>query len=167
MQKNSYVDELGHTWTYGEFFLPGFGKFGYNNSNASKFFPKTKEEAVKGGYWWNEEIEQNIIATIHGDKLPEKINEVDDSILNEVISCVTCDKKYKIVSLELDLLRKMNLPLPHSCPQCRQNKRLERLNMPKLYNRNCMKCNTDIYTPYAPGRSEIVYCVKCYQQEFS
>ena len=32
--------------------------------------------------------------------------------------------------------------------------------------RACMKCNDLIKTSYALNRPEIVYCVKCYQQEF-
>lgn len=167
MQKNPYSDELGRAWTYGDFFLPGFSKYPYNNSNAYKFFPKTKEEAIKLGYFWNDEVKQDFQETISGDKLPETMSQTNDSILNEVISCITCARKYKIITLEFDLLRKMGLPIPHECPRCRENTKFNRLTRPKLYNRNCAKCSVDIYTPYAPERPEIVYCVKCYQQEFA
>ena len=73
--------------------------------------------------------------------------------------------RYKIIAIEYELLRKMNLPIPRECPKCRENKRFSRMTMPGLYNRNCAKCNTEVRTPYAPGRPEIVYCEKCYQQE--
>ena len=166
MKKNPYVDDQGRIWSYGEFFGVGFGKFAYNNSNASKFFPKTKEEALAAGYTWNDEIEQQGEATMSGGSLPETISEVTESILTEVISCVTCDRKYKIASLEFDLLRKMNIPLPDRCLKCRENARFAKLQMPRLYDRTCMKCEKDIRTSYAPERSEIVYCETCYQQEF-
>ena len=165
MKINPYVDELGRIWSYGEFFQPGFGKFAYNNSNAYKFFPKTKEEILKLGYTWNEEVEQVAVATLKGENLPETIGEVDESILEEVIACVGCGRKYKIMSLEFDLLRKMNLPLPRECPKCRENERFARLNPIKLYDRNCAKCEIEVRTPYAPDRPEIIYCEKCYQQE--
>jgi len=166
MKKNSYIDEQGRAWTYGEYFGAGFNKFAYNNSNANKFFPKTKEEALKCGYTWNDEEEQQGNATLSGNNLPETISEVDESILNEVISCTTCERKYKIASLEFDLLRKMNIPLPTRCLKCREKSRFEKLQMPGLYDRECMKCSKPIRTSYAPDRPEIVYCVKCYQQEF-
>ena len=165
MKKNPYIDEYGRAWYYGEFFTPGFGKFAYNNSNANKFFPKTKAEALKLGYFWNDEVEQTAEATISGENLPETISLVDEKILNEVISCISCDKKYKILPIEFDLLRKMVLPIPHNCPKCRESSRYGRLEKPGLYHRNCAKCNANIYTPYAPSRPEIVYCEKCYQQE--
>ena len=167
MKKNPYVDKLGRVWTYGEFFQPGFSKFAYNNSNAYKFFPKTKEEALKCGYSWNDEEEKQADATMSGNNLPETIKEVDESILKEVISCTTCERKYKIASLEFDLLRKMKMPLPTRCLKCREKSHFNKLQMPKLYNRECMKCGKDIRTSYAPDRLEIVYCEKCYQQEFA
>jgi len=167
MKKNPYKDENGRIWPYGEFFQPGFGKFAYNNSSAFKFFPKTKEEALKGGYTWNNEVEKQAEATISGNDLPETIAEVDESILKEVISCTTCDRKYKIASLEFNLLRKMNLPLPTRCLRCRENARFAKMQMPRLYDRECMKCKNPIRTSYAPDRPEIIYCEKCYQQEFA
>ena len=148
-------------------FQPGFGKFAYNNSTAYKFFQKTKEEVLKCGYFWNEEVEQQTDATISGKDLPETIKEVSESILKEIISCTTCERRYKIAILEFDLLRKMNLPLPTRCLKCRENARFAKLQMPKLYDRNCAKCKNPIRTSYAPDRPEIVYCVKCYQQEFA
>jgi len=166
MKKNPYIDELGRTWAYGEFFQPGFSKFAYNNSNASKFFPKTREEALKLGYTWNDEVEQQEEATILGNNLPETVKEVDESILNEIISCTICDRKYKIASLEFDLLRKMNMPPPARCLKCREKSCFDKLQMPKLYDRECLKCGRTIRTSYALERPEIVYCEKCYQQEF-
>src|SRR3990167_7706198 len=71
MKNNPYVDELGRSWPYGEF--PGvlFSKFAYNNSNANKFFPKTREEALSSGYKWNDEVEKQVEATISGSDLPQ------------------------------------------------------------------------------------------------
>ncbi len=167
MKKNPYLNKQGRTYPYGEFFPPEFSKFAYNSSTAYKFFPKTKKEALALGYTWNEEIEQQAEATVAGSDLPETIKEVNESILKEVISCTACDKKYKIANLEFDLLRKMNIPLPDRCLKCREKARFNKLQMPKLYDRQCIKCGDPIRTSYAPERLEIVHCVKCYQQEFA
>ena len=166
MKKNPYGDENGRKWPYGEFFGIGFGKHGYNHSNAMRFFPKTKEEALKEGYSWNDEENPSAVATIKAAVLPHTISETTDSILNEVIECASCKRSYKIVKGELDLLRKMELPVPHECPKCRENKRFARMTRPKLYHRKCNKCGEAIYTPYAPEDPRIVYCVKDYQAEF-
>ena len=69
----------------------------------------------------------------------------------------------------------MNLPLPRLCPNCRHYQRINLRNPLKLWNRTCMcnkkhahhegQCEVEFKTSYAPDRSEIVYCEKCYQQE--
>lgn len=166
MKACPYIDRLGRKFYYGEFFPLEFSRFFYNKSNAMRFIPKTKEQAIKEGYMWDEREESVYQITISADSLPDTLLDTSEDILKEIIGCENCGKGYKIVKGELDLLRKMNLPVPHECPKCRENKRFDRLNKPKLYDRNCMKCNVDIYTPYAKDRPEIVYCVKCYQQEF-
>jgi len=109
--------------------------------------------------------EQSIVATIAGDKIPETNQETDESILNEVISCIDCKRKYKIIKLEFDLLKKMGLPPPRRCPRCRESTRFKRLNPIALYDRTCDKCKKEIRTPYSPERPEIIYCEQCYQQE--
>ncbi len=97
--------------------------------------------------------------------LPTKISETPETITDEVISCVECKRGYKIGNLEFNLLKKMNIPVPHSCPQCRSKSHFSRLNPIRLWKRNCAKCNKEINTAFAPERTEIVYCEKCYQLE--
>jgi len=167
MKVNPYVDKLGRKYYYGEFFPPEFSKFSYNKSMAMRFFQKTKTEAFKEGYTWSDVENPTYLTTIKSKELPDTIKTTPNSVLEEVIECSNCTRAYRIVQGELALLRKMNLPIPHECPKCRENKRFERMTKPKMYNRNCAKCNTDIYTPYAPESPNIVYCVKCYQQEFT
>ena len=166
MKKNPYVDKLGRKFFYGEFFPPEMSKFPYNKSNSMRLFPKTKEQALFEGYTWNDEENPTIQSTIKAPELPDTINKTTDSILEEIIECLSCGRGYKIVQGELDLLRKMGLPVPHECPKCRENRRFDRMNKPGMHHRNCNKCKKEIYTPYAPTRPEIVYCVKCYQGEF-
>ncbi len=167
MKVNPYVDKLGRKFYYGEFFPPEMSKFPYNHSNAMKFFPKTKEEVLAQGYLWDDSENPTFSTTIKSEDLPDAIKDTPETILNEVIKCSNCARSYKIVQGELNLLRKMNLPIPHECPKCRENKRFARMTKPGMYHRTCDKCNKNIYTPYAPGRPEIVYCVQCYQGEFA
>ena len=166
MKKNPCVDELGRNWGYGEFFSWGFGNFAYNKSNAMRFFPKTKDEAILQGYSWDDTENPSATCTLKAQDLPETIKETNVSILEEIIECALCKRGYKIISGELDLLRKLDLPVPRECPKCREDVRFARENKPGMYHRTCDKCKKEIYTPYAPDRPEIVYCVQCYQAEF-
>jgi CxxC-x17-CxxC domain-containing protein len=165
MRVRPYMDERGKSYLYGEFFPPEFSAFAYNTSNASKFFPKTEQEALTGGYFWHNELEQQVEATTTGDALPETIDEVTDAVMQEAIACTTCSRKYRIASLELSILRKLHMPLPDRCPKCREASRFAQMNPPRLYERTCANCNKPITTAFAPDRSETVYCVECYQKE--
>ncbi len=165
MIRNPYVDSLGRTWKYGEFLPYELSPFTYNQTIALAFFPKNKEEILKEGIRWHEAEENEYIITIQAKDLPDSIQNTDESILKEVIACETCGKAYKILQGELDLLRRFSLPIYHHCSTCRRNALFFRTNLPRLYNRNCMKCNKQINTSYAPDRPEIVYCEQCYQAE--
>ena len=156
MKINTYIDEKGKIWSYGEFFKPGFSKFPYNKSNAMKFFPKTKEEVLAMNYSWDDTESPSSKATMTPYNVPDKIHDTLDSIVEEILECSNCSRGYKIVMGELFLLRKMNLPVPHECPKCREAKRFEKQNKPGMYNRTCDKCRVNIYTPYEPSRPEIV-----------
>ena len=74
--------------------------------------------------------------------------------------------------------KKMDVPVPLFCPECRHVTRLKKRGPNKLWHRKCMKeeCQNEFETSYAPDpryaegsgearRPEIVYCEKCYQQE--
>jgi hypothetical protein len=165
MKVHPYVDRLGRKFFYGEFFSVEFSKFTYNKSNAMRFFPKTREEAIKEGYGWDDTETPVGKSTMKASSLPETIKETNVSILKEAIECMSCSRPYNIASGELDLLRKFELPIPHECPKCRENKRIASLTKPKLYDCECKKCGKQVKTPYAPERPEIIYCEKCYQQE--
>ena len=166
MKKNPYVDEQGRIWTYGETFPLKQSLFGYNETTAMKFFPKTKVEALAMGLKWYDGEQAEHKTTIEAQNLPEKIADTTEAILNEVIKCMECNRGYKVGQLEFTLLQKMGVPVPHSCPQCRMKNHFAKLNPIKLWQRNCAKCNAIVTTAFAPERPEVIYCEKCYQGEF-
>ena len=119
------------------------------------------------GYTWDDKENPSPEATIKSSDLPDTINETGELILKEVIECSNCSRSYKIVQGELNLLRKMGLPVPRECPKCRENARFARMTKPGMHHRDCNKCGINIYTPYSKEDPRIVYCVKCYQAEFA
>ena len=167
MKKNPYLDRLGRVWSYVEFFSPGFGKFAYNKSNAGKFMPKNKRGALDQGYFWDDTQNPTTKCTIQTGTLPQTIKETDDKVLEEIIECSSCKRGYKIIQGELELLHKLELPLPRECPKCREDQRFALENKPGMHHRNCAKCGEKIYTPYPPEDPRIVYCVKDYQALFA
>ncbi|MEK7635798.1 MAG: hypothetical protein AAB405_01765 [Patescibacteria group bacterium] len=203
MNNMPYTDKQGSIYKYGEFFPLELSSFCYNETMAEESFLLTKEQAINKGYVWKDSEERNIQITLKSEDLPDHIKDVNDSITNETIECQhnshppaggcneQCTQAFKIIQPELDFYRKMNLPLPRLCPNCRHYQRLKQRNPLKLWKRQC-QCqgiegknpnNTNIYqntinhfhnqdhcpnefeTTYSPERPEIVYCEKCYQAE--
>ena len=142
--------------------------FGYNETLAQEYYPMTKEEAVKKGFNWQDTTSGTYEKeTINKEKMPNTIGEVSENILNEILVCEDCEKNFKITKSEFDFYKRMGIPLPRKDFECRHKERMSKRNPRKLWHRKCMKkgCQNEFETSYAPNRSEIIYCERCYQQE--
>lgn len=149
------------TTEWGKFFPKLLSCFGYNESAAFQHYPLTKEQALKAGYQWKE---KDILNRYHGSdaKIPDNIKDVVYEITKQILVCQSCKKNYRIISQELGFYRKMNIPVPKICPDCRSNIRLSLRNPRRLWNRNCAKCALQLETTYDPERPETIYCEDCY-----
>ncbi len=183
MKEIPYVDSFGRIYRYGEFFPHEISPFSYNESIAQEYYPVSKEEAIKQGYPWQEEDARNYKVDIENKDIPDSIQDVAEDIINKVIACEhggmckeQCTEAFKIVPEEFKFYKRMSLPLPRLCPNCRHYKRINQRNPLKLWDRGCMckkdnhfhgneNCQIKFKTSYAPERPEMVYCEKCYQQE--
>lgn len=183
MNANPYVDKTGRVFKYGEFFPIEVSPWSYNETSAQEFFPITKDEANKRGYPWKEENIKNFIITILPENIPDVIDDVEESILNEVLGCLhagkckqQCNTAFRLTDYELKFYKKHNIPIPILCPNCRYYERYKVMPALNLWGRNCMcdreghfhgenKCEIKFQTSYAPDRPEIIYCERCYQQE--
>ena len=163
MKNNPYIDKNGRVYGFGEFFPFEFSSYGYNETMAHQYFPLDEEQIKTQGFNYFKGDTNQYNHTIESKDLPDKLSDFNDN-LQEVIKC-ECGRCYQIIQGELNILKKLNLPIPHKCPECRRLDRFTKVLPPKIYDRKCSKCSTDIKTSYAPDRSEIVYCEKCYQEE--
>ena len=167
MQDLPYTDLLGREYKYGEFFPSDFSPLAYNESLAQDYVPLSREDAKKNGFVWRESNAREFQTTIVASDLLDSIDDVKEDIVNEIIACEDCKKAYRIVRIELQFYKRIGLPLPHKCHNCRFLDRYEFINKPKLYHRKCMNkdCQNEFETSYSPERLEIIYCEQCYNKE--
>jgi len=174
MDDMPFTDSKGIIYNYGEFFPSELSPFCYNETIAQEYFPLTKDEAFRRGYQWKEREERNYQIDIKSENISNNIKDVTNDILGKVIECAhkgkcnhQCTEAFKIIPEELQLYKRMNIPIPLICSNCRHYERLAQRNPLKLWHRKCMKegCVNEFETSYAPERPEIIYCEKCYQQE--
>ncbi len=177
MNEFPYIDKQGRVYKYGEFLPIEFSPFAYNDTIANEHFPLSQKSALDYGSFWNDTPPNEYKITIQARDLPDSINSVNESVLQEVIACSNCNRAYRITEMEFQFLKGTGLPLPRICIDCRHFSRIQKRSKMFLYKRACMcdkenhhnheagKCKVEFETSYAPERPEIVYCEKCYQQE--
>jgi len=153
ISKMPYVDRKGRVYKYGEFFPPEFSPLAYNETIAQEYFPLTKEQGLAQGYSWREPDTKSYAITKQFGDLPDQIKDVQEIILDEVISCAhrgqcneQCTTAFKIIPQELQFYRQMNFPLPRLCPSCRHYQRLKQRNSFKLWHRRCMCLSAEVST---------------------
>jgi len=190
MKDMPYIDNKGRKYRYGEFFPSELSAFAYNETAAQEYSPLTKEQAIEQGFKWKESADRDIHPTIKSADLPNSIKDVKDNVTEEIIECMhkecscRCTNAFKITAAELEFHRKLNLPLPRLCPNCRHFQRVKQRNPLKLYRRKCQcnednikytnitehahgkeSCPNEFETTYAPDKKETIYCEDCYKRE--
>jgi len=161
------IEHMRSTGEWGEFFPRHLSPFGYNETMAQLYFPLMKEQALEMGFKWcdYETPAPKVVKVIPAKKLPERIKDIPDDILNWAVECEASKRPFKIIPQELKFYREHSLPIPRRAPEQRSLDRFKYRNPYKLWDRKCAKCQTDIRTSYSPDRPEIVYCESCYLKE--
>ncbi len=177
------IEHMKQTGEYGEFFPSSLSPFPYKATTAYEFFPLNEKEARVKGFPWYETTKQHYDVTLLNKDIPDDINDTDKKIINEVIACDhgesckhECTGAFRVIEMEFDFCKRMNIPLPRLCTNCRHFERLSLRNSPILYQRECIcdneahfhgagKCDVAFETTYSPESPHIIYCEKCYQQE--
>lgn len=191
MKEMPFVDQQGKVYGFGEFFPPEVSIYSYNETIAQEYFPLARGEAVAAGYRWRDIEKRQYEITVRLSEMPDHVKDATDALLKGVIECAhqgscreQCTGAFRIISSELQFLKKMNIALPRLCPNCRHHQRVLQRNPPKLCRRTCAcgsgsqtyqnqsqhfhgtsLCPNEFETSYAPERPEIVYCEPCYQAE--
>ena len=154
---------------YGEFFPIHHSFIAYNDSNAGVEFPLTKEEVLKRGWRWQDQVESEVdlskIEILKPKDVPDNIVDVGEDILGKAIICEKTGKPFRITKYELDFYRKQGIPIPVEHPFERMRRRLKQQIPFRLWQTICSKCNKEIYSGYNPENKFVVYCEECYQKE--
>ena len=172
--KEKIIDHMKNGGEWGEFFPMKYSPFAYNESMANLSFPMTKTEIINSGFHYQDNLQQTKGKTTLKE-IPENINDVPETIVDEILECAECERNYKIIPNEFSFYKKWQIPIPRKCFFCRFKKRFSLRTPSAIWHRTCMcekqnhfhkdKCEEEFETSYAPDRPEIIYCEKCYQQE--
>ena len=187
MNEMPYVDKKGRVYKYGEFFPVELSHFGYNISQAQEHFPLTEAQVIAEGYLWYVSPASDYKTTLKSEDIPDAIEDISDSILNELLECMICKKAYRVIPMELAFLRNEKLPIPRQCIDCRYADRISQRAKVLLYHRKCecggvisengvyenavthshgpTPCPNEFETSHPSESPEIIYCLKCFYEE--
>jgi hypothetical protein len=160
------IEHMRNTGEWGEYFPTSMSWFGYNETMAQEYFPLTAEQLTGMGFSWSN-YEQPVPAAslIPASSLPDRLDDIADSITETAISCETTERPFRMIEQELSLYRKLAVPLPRKHPDERHRERMKKRNPQTLWPRKCAKTGAPILTTYAPDREEAVYCEDAYLNE--
>ncbi|MEK7608001.1 MAG: hypothetical protein AAB495_00240 [Patescibacteria group bacterium] len=77
-------------------------------------------------------------------------------------ACQNCKESFLINAQDFDFYKKINVPPPTFCPDCRFQRRLMFRNERNLYKRECDLCKKQILSTYSPEKPHTVYCPPCW-----
>lgn len=170
------VNDMKKRGEWGEFFPSNLSPFGINETQAIHQLNFSKKEAINKGYNWQDNIQQTFgKETIAQEKVPNSIDDVHESIINEVLKCESCNRNYKILENELVFYKRLKIPIPLYCFFCRYKERQGLRPGYDLVSKECDcentkhnhigKCKNSFETLFTEKEERPIYCEKCYQAE--
>ncbi len=77
-------------------------------------------------------------------------------------NCQNCKNSFTIEPDDFGFYKKIGVPTPTFCPDCRKQRRLSWRNDYILYNNKCNLCDKNIISLFSPESGMNVFCVKCW-----
>jgi len=120
-----------------------------------------KEEALKLGYQWKEEMQEPFESSY---VIPDHIKDVKDDVLSVLLKCEKTGKPYRIIKQELEYYRIHHIPLPRVNPFERIQERSDVFHVGVLHTVSCAKCGAKVET-MLDENNQTIYCEPCFQKE--
>lgn len=154
---------MRQTGEYGEFFPIAMSPLGYNETLAQEFFPLLREEVLARGWKWKDPEDKHYQAQIYS--ISDRIQEVQEDILEAILACTFCGKNYRIIPHELKFYRDLLIPIPRKCLDCRYAARMKLRNSQKHLQAACPRCGKPMVTTTPNPADQNMVCEACYLKE--
>jgi hypothetical protein len=169
--RTQIIENMKKSGTWGNFFPVEISPFSYNESIANEYMPLTKEEAIRQGFSWRDDIPFTVGQEncLYKDLPKNPENYQEGELLTKILKCEACDKNYRFIAREIVFYKRMKLALPAKCFNCRHQKRMNKRN-PRILNKiNCFKCGLETETTYRKEKHKEykIYCEECYKKEMN
>lgn len=157
------ISHMRRTQEYGEFFPSQLSPFAYNETAAQDWYPLSQEEASPRFAW--SIIQSTAAPTVRvlpAVNLPDNILSASDELCNDAYQDDACKRPFRIIPQELELYRKLKVPLPRLHPDERYLRRLHARNARQFRSTTCAICAADMLTTVSQEFANTVACERCY-----
>ena len=173
------IEHMQKTGEWGEYFPAEISPYGYNETVAQLYHPKSKEEAIAiGAKWQDNDYSLKFDGAFYEPE--DDIKKYDDeneegerkALLSGVLKCEVSAKPFKILPNELAFYIENNIPVPTKHSEVRYMELFNMRNPHVLHRRQCMceetghghdgRCKEEFETTFEPKRPVKVYCNTCY-----
>ena len=77
-------------------------------------------------------------------------------------NCKTCAQSFEITPEDEDFYKKLGIPYPTNCPDCRKQRLISWRNERKYYQRKCDLCNKQVISIHSQDKPYPIYCNSCW-----
>ena len=193
MKAMPYTNTRGRVYSYGDFFPGELSIFAYNESVAQDMQPLSESEIIQQGYVFNDRQKGSYNTTISAADLPQQVQENFDEWKSQIIECsnkgqpIYCSNAFRLTVEEFQFYKRMEIPLPRFCYNCRHNTRFDTIRSMVLHTAQCdcggvysksgeyqntakhqhgdTACEQVFQTVHSKEENKILYCATCYQSE--
>lgn len=81
---------------------------------------------------------------------------------SRIENCQNCDLEFSIETEDFDFYKRIKIPLPTFCPDCRLKRRLLYRQDRTLYKDVCKMCGKEVVSIYYPNSGYLIYCSSCW-----
>lgn len=165
--KEKIIEHMKTTGEWGQFFPPELSPFAYNETQAQIYFPLERTEAINQGYRWKDDLPGTFgKETIQIKDIPDSIDDVDESIIGQVLACERSGRNYNLTRQEYDFFKNHKIPIPRLHPNERYLDRINIRPARKLFDTVCAISGEKIKTAYPPERRpKIIVSDEVYKKE--
>ena len=157
------IEHMKNTNEWGQFFPIEMSSIPYNHSMAQRYFPISKSEAKKRGYFWYDREEIDSSKALDAKELPDSLPPSSEAL---VVKSIISNKPFLITKREINNYKNFHVPLPRLSHEERSEIRAKKLGHPTLNQRICDNSKKVILSAYNSKEAFPIWEKDIFDREF-
>ncbi len=165
-RKADIITHLKKTEEYGDFFPGSFAASPYQESLADFYWPLTKEQAERYGFWLRTTKDNRTVEAVDASAIPDRSDDASEDLSQKIFWDATAERPFQIQPPDIAFAEDLKVPLPYTyyMRRLQENFRLIPFNG-TLRTATCGKCAKQVQTGWPREYDGRILCEECYLEE--